>query len=195
MWNLTKFSAGLSRHKSHQLATARGGLGGFRGCVPSLSVWKQQRCDGDGFFENNTFLPVPSVTSVICRVIWDDALSGELLFCIYHGPNAIIHTELLERRGGGGDGPVDEYMAGDECEQSGRTKSTSGNRFQDSSLSTPGLRGDLYGVHKRAVAMLKWLQFITSNTISLQLCHSHFHFHFHPENTQVRQKTKRLGQR
>ncbi len=146
MWNLTKFSAGLSRHKSHQPATARGGLGGFGGCVPSLSgvkttaLWRRR-------FKNNTFLLVPSVTGIVCRVIWDDALSSELLFYIFHGPNAITHTELLERRGGGWDSPVDEYMAGDESELLSEWEKQIYKWHwisADSSLWTPGLWGDLY---------------------------------------------------
>lgn len=146
MWNLTTFSAGLSRHKSHQQATARGGLGGFVEAVCPLlfsvkttALWRRR-------FKNNTFLLVPSVASIVCRVIWDDALGGKLLFYIYHGPNAITHTELLERRGGW-DSPLDEYMAGDECEQLSEWEKQIYKWHwisADSSLWTPGLWGDLY---------------------------------------------------
>ena len=158
MWNFSKFSAGLSRHKSHQRLTAKGGLGGFKGCgvfclfsvvffkkaltfgVETTALWRRQ-------FKNNTFLLVPSVTSVVCRVIWDDALSSGLLFYIYHGPNAITHTELLEMRGGGWDSPLDEYTPWDESERLSEWEEQIYQWHQisaDSSLWTPALLGDLY---------------------------------------------------
>lgn len=70
-----------------------------------VAVCQQRCCDEDS--SKTTFLAVPSVTTVVCRVIWGDEVSGELPFYIYHGLNAITHTELLERRRGGGDSPLD----------------------------------------------------------------------------------------
>lgn len=108
--------------------------------VKTTVLWRRQ-------LKNNTSLLVPSVTSIGGRVICDDALGGELLFYIYHAPNAITHTELLESGGWGWDRPSHEYIAGDESEPLSEWEKQIYKCpliSADSSLWAPGLWCDLY---------------------------------------------------
>lgn len=79
--------------------------------------WWENNNNVTQMYKINMSFPVPSVLSVVRRVIREDALCGELLLYIHHGCNAITHSELLDGEVGGWGSPVEENSAAAQREK------------------------------------------------------------------------------